>query len=85
MRRFLRWLLRWVMSGSRDMHMDRRWLADRQQLRVYEEYTRRQNSQGQVVSVTVTSAEEVQRAAFWARVEATRQGWRPKVTRFTRG
>jgi hypothetical protein len=59
----------WLLHGSDDLVLDKRWIADTARLRQYEAYTRRQHQMGAVVKDVAAT----RRDAFWANLARKRE------------
>jgi hypothetical protein len=60
---------RYLLYGSEELILPKSWLANRDRLRAYEGYTRRQHQQGSIVA----GVAEMRRRAFWQAMEAKQQ------------
>lgn len=62
-------LIDWLMNGSDELVMSKSWLANRDRLRLYDHYTKRQRFQGAITA----DVDEMRRRDFWEAVAAKAQ------------
>lgn len=63
-----RWL-DFLLHGSDEMTLPQSWLANRERIRAYDHWTRRQRFQGSITA----DVDEMRRRAFWEAVAAKRE------------
>ena len=72
--------LDYLLNGSNEMTLPKSWLENRERLRAYDHYTRRQRFQGSIAA----DVDEMRRRAFWE-AHAAKREQRAVIRQFGRG